>query len=251
MTDEKPQPSAGPLTDLQRARIDYARRDLEYARAEDLAQLPADGLILIIERLRTPMPLAPEYLHLVFPNTQFEALLYGRASRDPKSRDTASKTNSEPAAPSAATAAGPSPTNSKTSASPHPATQPAHATTSKNSSTPSKTAPPSPASPASSSPSKPAATTATSKPTYDSATPAPTPTPCSATTAPSTTCPNARTARPPPWTPSPPKTKPKASGTGTSAPLPPHHQEVDRPRPPRRGACETPPLLHPALRRVR
>lgn len=30
------------------------------------------------------MPFAPEYLHLVFPNTQFEALLYGRASRDPK-----------------------------------------------------------------------------------------------------------------------------------------------------------------------
>lgn len=30
------------------------------------------------------MPLAPEYLHLVFPNTTFEALLYGRASRDPK-----------------------------------------------------------------------------------------------------------------------------------------------------------------------
>ncbi|MEU6597933.1 hypothetical protein [Streptomyces flaveolus] len=49
---EQPRPLTGPLTDLQRARIDYARRDLEYARAEDLAQLEAAGLILIIERLR-------------------------------------------------------------------------------------------------------------------------------------------------------------------------------------------------------
>ncbi len=53
MTDEPPGTHPGTLTDLQRARIDYARRDLEYARAEDLAQLPAAGLILIIERLRT------------------------------------------------------------------------------------------------------------------------------------------------------------------------------------------------------
>ncbi|MFI2761442.1 hypothetical protein ACH5A3_21610 [Streptomyces echinatus] len=52
MTDES-RPHPGPLTDLHRARIDYARRDLEYARAEDLAQLHAAGLILIIERLRT------------------------------------------------------------------------------------------------------------------------------------------------------------------------------------------------------
>ncbi|MCG0062214.1 hypothetical protein L0F81_02745 [Streptomyces tricolor] len=53
MTDEPSQPPPGPLTDFQRARIDYARRDLEYARAEDLAQLPHDGLILLLERLRT------------------------------------------------------------------------------------------------------------------------------------------------------------------------------------------------------
>ncbi|MEU2062920.1 hypothetical protein [Streptomyces sp. NPDC013455] len=53
MTDEPPATLPGALTDLQRARIDYASRDLEYARAEDLAQLPAAGLILIIERLRT------------------------------------------------------------------------------------------------------------------------------------------------------------------------------------------------------
>lgn len=53
MTDEPSRPHSGHLTDLQRARIDYARRDLEYARAEDLAQLPAEGLILLVERLRT------------------------------------------------------------------------------------------------------------------------------------------------------------------------------------------------------
>ncbi|MEU5624218.1 recombinase family protein [Streptomyces tendae] len=32
------------------------------------------------------MPIAPEYLHLVFPDTVFHALLYGRASRDPKKK---------------------------------------------------------------------------------------------------------------------------------------------------------------------
>ncbi|MEI5100372.1 recombinase family protein [Streptomyces sp. PmtG] len=32
------------------------------------------------------MPIAPEYLHMVFPNETFYALLYGRASRDPKKR---------------------------------------------------------------------------------------------------------------------------------------------------------------------
>lgn len=41
-----------PLTDMQFSRIDFARRDLETARAEDLAQLPHAGLILQIERLR-------------------------------------------------------------------------------------------------------------------------------------------------------------------------------------------------------
>lgn len=40
------------LTDEQATRVDFARRDLEYARSEDLAQLPGDGLILLIERLR-------------------------------------------------------------------------------------------------------------------------------------------------------------------------------------------------------
>ncbi|WP_219686752.1 recombinase family protein [Streptomyces anatolicus] len=32
------------------------------------------------------MPIAPEYLHMVFPDTVFHALLYGRASRDPKKK---------------------------------------------------------------------------------------------------------------------------------------------------------------------
>lgn len=40
------------LTNEQRARIDFARRDLETARAADLGALQADGLILVIERLR-------------------------------------------------------------------------------------------------------------------------------------------------------------------------------------------------------
>ena len=52
MTDEQPPPHRGTLTDSQRTRIDFARRDLEYARSEDLAQLPAAGLILLIERMR-------------------------------------------------------------------------------------------------------------------------------------------------------------------------------------------------------
>lgn len=40
------------LTDMQKSRIDFARRDLETARSEDLAQLPPAGLILQVERLR-------------------------------------------------------------------------------------------------------------------------------------------------------------------------------------------------------
>ncbi|MEU3945475.1 hypothetical protein [Streptomyces sp. NPDC029526] len=51
MSDEQ-DPRHCTLTDGQRARIDYARRDLDSARAEDLAQLPAAGLIILVERLR-------------------------------------------------------------------------------------------------------------------------------------------------------------------------------------------------------
>ncbi|NED75294.1 hypothetical protein G3I51_23820 [Streptomyces sp. SID9944] len=40
------------LTDSQRTRIDYARRDLENARADDLARLEPASLVLLVERLR-------------------------------------------------------------------------------------------------------------------------------------------------------------------------------------------------------
>lgn len=53
MTDEQSRETQGVLTDVQRSRVDFARRDLDYARSEDLAQLPTAGLILLIERLRT------------------------------------------------------------------------------------------------------------------------------------------------------------------------------------------------------
>ncbi|MFF5842094.1 hypothetical protein ACFY74_11575 [Streptomyces massasporeus] len=52
MSDEQSRETTGALTDVQRSRIDFARRDLDYARSEDLAQLPTAGLILLIERLR-------------------------------------------------------------------------------------------------------------------------------------------------------------------------------------------------------
>lgn len=53
MSDE--QAHADPRTTLspsQAARVDFARRDLESARAAELTQLPPAGLILAIERLR-------------------------------------------------------------------------------------------------------------------------------------------------------------------------------------------------------
>ena len=53
MTDTpQPTPELPPLTSLQASRVDFAHRDLEYARAEDLAQLDPAGLILLVERLR-------------------------------------------------------------------------------------------------------------------------------------------------------------------------------------------------------
>ncbi|MFI0268545.1 hypothetical protein [Streptomyces luteogriseus] len=52
MSDEQSRETVGALTDVQRSRIDFARRDLDYARSEDLAQIPTAGLILMIERLR-------------------------------------------------------------------------------------------------------------------------------------------------------------------------------------------------------
>lgn len=53
MNDEQPSPTpALALTKLQRDRIDFARRDYEAARAEDLAKLPRAHLILLVERMR-------------------------------------------------------------------------------------------------------------------------------------------------------------------------------------------------------
>lgn len=52
---EQPRPTPGDScapSPSQATRIDFARRDLEYARSEDLAQLDAAGLILLVERLR-------------------------------------------------------------------------------------------------------------------------------------------------------------------------------------------------------
>jgi len=40
------------LTNEQTARLDFALRDLESARAAELGQLPPGRLILIVERLR-------------------------------------------------------------------------------------------------------------------------------------------------------------------------------------------------------
>lgn len=45
-------PNDRPLTDAQRTTLLFARRDLDEARAADLATLPAASLILLVERLR-------------------------------------------------------------------------------------------------------------------------------------------------------------------------------------------------------
>lgn len=49
---DHPAPGQPSLTDIQAARLDFARRDWESARAEDLAQMEAASLILLVERLR-------------------------------------------------------------------------------------------------------------------------------------------------------------------------------------------------------
>jgi hypothetical protein len=51
MTDEPSHPHTA-LSDSHRVRIDFARRELEAARAADLAQMAPAGLIFQIERLR-------------------------------------------------------------------------------------------------------------------------------------------------------------------------------------------------------
>lgn len=52
MTEQPRSTPRTPLTDTQCTRIEFARRDLEHARAEDLAQMEAASLILLVERLR-------------------------------------------------------------------------------------------------------------------------------------------------------------------------------------------------------
>jgi hypothetical protein len=52
MTEQPPTPGPLTLTDIQQARVDFARRDAESTHAEDLAQLDAAALILVIEKLR-------------------------------------------------------------------------------------------------------------------------------------------------------------------------------------------------------
>ncbi|MEU0018066.1 hypothetical protein ACFVOO_16380 [Streptomyces rochei] len=69
MTDEQSL-FTGTLTDLQRTRIDFARRELDSARAEDLAQLPADGLILMVERLRSRLDDVLGLLDEMLPGSQ-------------------------------------------------------------------------------------------------------------------------------------------------------------------------------------
>ncbi|MGY6019628.1 hypothetical protein [Streptomyces spinosirectus] len=49
--NEQP-PTGLNLTAPQKTLLEFARRDLENARSEDLARLEADGLILLVERLR-------------------------------------------------------------------------------------------------------------------------------------------------------------------------------------------------------
>ncbi len=53
MTDEQARAATGPaLTNLQQDRRNFARRDLENARAEDLQHMPRAHLILLLERMR-------------------------------------------------------------------------------------------------------------------------------------------------------------------------------------------------------
>ncbi|UJV42107.1 hypothetical protein [Streptomyces sp. AMCC400023] len=65
MTEQPEPPQGSPLTPTQSARYDFARDDP--ARTEDLARLPPDRLILIIEQLRGRLD---DMLHLVDEITQ-------------------------------------------------------------------------------------------------------------------------------------------------------------------------------------
>ena len=52
MNSEDTHDTPGRLTRSQATRIEFARRDLDDARGEDLAQLPPAGLVRLVERLR-------------------------------------------------------------------------------------------------------------------------------------------------------------------------------------------------------
>jgi hypothetical protein len=52
MTDEPSRPPARPLTEIQRTRLDFARRDLEQVRVGELIGHDTATLILVVERLR-------------------------------------------------------------------------------------------------------------------------------------------------------------------------------------------------------
>lgn len=70
MTDESSRPTPptpGPVADLHRTRIDFARRDWEYARSEDLGQLDSAGLILLVEKLRGRLGEMLDFADEVFP----------------------------------------------------------------------------------------------------------------------------------------------------------------------------------------
>lgn len=67
MTEQSDPTQGRPLTSEQTARIDFAIRDLENARAADLGQLPPAGLVLVVERLRIRLG---DMIHLVDEMTQ-------------------------------------------------------------------------------------------------------------------------------------------------------------------------------------
>ncbi len=52
MTHEHAPTTHGRLTEGQKTRIEFAHRDLDHARSEDLSRLDAAGLVLLVERLR-------------------------------------------------------------------------------------------------------------------------------------------------------------------------------------------------------
>jgi hypothetical protein len=51
MPEQPPNPGAT-LTNSQATRVDFARRDLDSVRSEDMARLDAASLVLLVEQLR-------------------------------------------------------------------------------------------------------------------------------------------------------------------------------------------------------